>query len=69
MVLIMKLQDYIDLIETTQGQAAKDLDVERPYLSQIIHGTRPGQDLVRRIRVWSKGAVKVKDLPGWENFE
>jgi len=66
---LMKLNDYIKLIEVSQGKAAKQLGIKRQYLNQVIHGTKPGDELVKKIRVWSNGAVKINDLPGWEDWE
>ena len=66
----MELQEYIKLIEISQGQAASELSVARQTLNGAITGRTPAtKELASRIRVWSKGAVKVKDLPGWENFK
>jgi transcriptional regulator with XRE-family HTH domain len=65
----MKLQNYLDLHEISQRQAAKQLKATRQYLNAICLGkANPGKRLVKKIRLWSDGAVKTTDLPGWEDF-
>ena len=44
-------------------EAAKELDVSREWLSQIMHKKKiAGRVLAQRIEEWSEGAVKPGDL-------
>jgi len=59
----MELKNYLFLRRLSVTEAAKELDVSREWLSQIMHKKKiAGRVLAQRIEEWSEGAVKPGDL-------
>jgi hypothetical protein len=59
----MKLGTYIELKKISKTRAAKELQITRTYLYEIL-GNRmiPGRKLAQKISQWSQGDVRYEDL-------
>jgi DNA-binding XRE family transcriptional regulator len=65
MLPAMKLNDYLKLKGMTKTQAAKELEITRKYIHEIMAGKMgPGRKLATRIIEWSQGAIRYEDLWG-----
>ncbi|OOY20862.1 hypothetical protein BMI86_10165 [Thioclava sp. DLFJ5-1] len=55
------LKNYLRDSGTTQSKMARVLGISRPYMSQLVGGTRrPGREVAIAIETATNGAVPVK---------
>lgn len=59
----MKIDQYIKLKQITYLQAAKDLSTDYTTVYRWIHkGSMPRPSMLKKIRLWSDGAVTANDF-------
>jgi DNA-binding XRE family transcriptional regulator len=59
----MKLISYLQYKRVSKTRAAKELNITRQYLYQIMSGKMgPGRKLAIKILKWSDGEVRFEDL-------
>jgi len=58
----MKLKEYLQTINKSQTEAAKELNVTRQYLGLICNGKPAGRKLGLRIEGWSDGKVTIREV-------
>ena len=60
----MKLKAYRDLRKLTQAEVADQLGTDKANICRWEDGTIPRQEMVRKIRNWSGGAVMAAVVLG-----
>lgn len=58
----MKLKEYLQIINKSQAEAAKELNVTRQHLGLICNGKPAGRKLGLKIEVWSGGRVTIREV-------
>ena len=63
-IRFMTPKEYIMKVrELTIRQAAKELGVSRPYLTDVVNGKAiPGKRLCEKLETWSDGALSKESL-------
>ena len=59
----MKITDYFQLKNIDKNQAAKELQITKAYLYELLgNRMKPGRKLAQRIIIWSNGDIRFDDL-------
>ena len=58
----MKLKEYLQTINKSQTEAAKELHVTRQYLGLVCNGKPAGRKLGLKIEGWSSGMVTISEV-------
>ena len=57
------LQEYIEVLNLTQEQAAMEIGVSRTYLNLVLSGRKPaGRQFCLKVGKWSRGLVDILPL-------